>query len=51
MHARPSTHCQVLNVGIFQYVAKLLHASAPELRPLLLHVWAAILCLDRTAQA
>jgi regulator-associated protein of mTOR len=42
---------QALNVGIFQYVAKLLHSSAPELRPLLLHVWAAILSFDRSCQA
>ena len=41
---------QALNVGIFQYVAKLLHSSAAELRPLLLHVWAAVLAFDRSCQ-
>ena len=33
-----------------RYVAKLLHSSAAELRPLLIHIWASILRHDRSCQ-
>lgn len=35
-----------LSVGIFPYVLKLLQASAKELRPLLVFIWAKILAVD-----
>ena len=37
---------QALSVGIFPYVLKLLQASARELRPLLVIIWAKIMALD-----
>lgn len=39
-----------LGVGIFPYVLKLLQASAKELRPLLVFIWAKILAVDVTCQ-
>lgn len=39
-----------LSVGIFPYVLKLLQASAKELRPLLVFIWAKILAVDVTCQ-
>lgn len=39
-----------LSVGIFPYVLKLLQASARELRPLLVFIWAKILAVDQTCQ-
>lgn len=39
-----------LSVGIFPYVLKLLQASAKELRPLLVFIWAKILAVDITCQ-
>ncbi|XP_037045571.1 regulatory-associated protein of mTOR [Bradysia coprophila] len=39
-----------LSVGIFPYVLKLLQASAKELRPLLVFIWAKILAVDNTCQ-
>ena len=36
-----------LSVGIFPYVLKLLQASARELRPLLVFIWAKILAVDQ----
>lgn len=35
-----------LNVGIFPYVLKLLQATAKELRPHLVFIWAKILAVD-----
>lgn len=40
-----------LSVGIFPYVLKLLQASARELRPLLVSIWAKILSVDTSCQA
>lgn len=39
-----------LSVGIFPYVLKLLQATAKELRPLLVFIWAKILAVDVTCQ-
>ena len=39
-----------LSVGIFPYVLKLLQASARELRPLLVSIWAKILSVDTSCQ-
>lgn len=39
-----------LSVGIFPYVLKLLQASAKELRPILVFIWAKILAVDNTVQ-
>lgn len=39
-----------LSVGIFPYVLKLLQASAKELRPPLVFIWAKILAVDVTCQ-
>jgi len=41
---------QVLDVGIFQYLAKLLNSCVPELRSTLLHVWAILLSYDSSCQ-
>ncbi|XP_043200840.1 regulatory-associated protein of mTOR-like isoform X2 [Amphibalanus amphitrite] len=41
---------QALSVGIFPYVLKLLQASARELRPLLVIIWAKIMALDPACQ-
>lgn len=40
-----------LSVGIFPYVLRLLQASARELRPLLVSIWAKILSVDTSCQA
>ena len=42
---------QALSVGIFPYVLKLLQASARELRPLLVIIWAKIMALDPVSWA
>lgn len=39
-----------LSVGIFPYVLKLLQASARELKPLLVSIWAKILSVDTSCQ-
>ncbi|CAK1546886.1 unnamed protein product [Leptosia nina] len=41
----------VLGVGIFPYMLKLLQASAPDLRPAMLYIWAKIVAVDPTCQA
>lgn len=41
---------RVLDVGIFQYLAKLLNSSIPELRSTLLHIWALLLSHDSSCQ-
>jgi regulator-associated protein of mTOR len=38
---------QALSVGIFPYVLKLLSSPGPELRKVLVFIWAKILVLDR----
>lgn len=38
-----------LSVGIFPYVLKLLQATARELRPLLVFIWAKILAVDNVS--
>ena len=40
-----------LSVGIFPYVLKLLQSPAPDLRQVLVCIWAKILAFDRTCQA
>ena len=40
-----------LSVGIFPYVLKLLGSAAPELRHVLVFIWAKILVLDRSCQS
>ncbi|KAJ6220879.1 hypothetical protein RDWZM_006691 [Blomia tropicalis] len=40
-----------LSVGIFPYVLKLLQASARELRPFLVFIWAKILAIDESYQS
>jgi len=39
-----------LSVGIFPYVLKLLKSPAPELCPVLVAIWARILCFDKSCQ-
>jgi len=39
-----------LSVGIFPYVLKLLQSPAPNLRPILVFIWAKILALDKSCQ-
>ncbi|EIW73629.1 WD-repeat protein mip1 [Tremella mesenterica] len=39
-----------LSIGIFPYVSKLLQSPAPELKPVLIFIWARILAVDRTCQ-
>ncbi|KAJ3386492.1 hypothetical protein HDU84_001508 [Entophlyctis sp. JEL0112] len=39
-----------LSVGIFPYVLKLLQSPAPELKPVLVFIWAKILALDSSCQ-
>ncbi|KAJ3050506.1 hypothetical protein HK097_008544 [Rhizophlyctis rosea] len=39
-----------LSVGIFPYVLKLLQSPAPELKPVLVFIWAKILAVDRSCQ-
>jgi regulator-associated protein of mTOR len=46
----PKAVQRVLDVGVFQYLAKLLSSSIPELRSVLLHVWAVILSHDGSCQ-
>lgn len=41
---------QALSVGIFPYVLKLLSSPGPELRKVLVFIWAKILVLDRSCQ-
>lgn len=36
----------VLAVGIFPYMLKLLQASAPDLRPSMVYIWAKIIAVD-----
>lgn len=40
-----------LSVGLFPYILKLLQSPANELRKLLVHIWAKIICVDRSCQA
>ncbi|XP_050671124.1 regulatory-associated protein of mTOR isoform X2 [Leptidea sinapis] len=40
----------VLDVGIFPYMLKLLQASAPDLRPAMLYIWAHIIAEDPSCQ-
>lgn len=40
----------VLSIGIFPYVSKLLQAAGPDLRPVLIFIWARILAVDPTVQ-
>ncbi|CCK70021.1 ubiquitin-binding TORC1 subunit KOG1 KNAG_0D02720 [Huiozyma naganishii CBS 8797] len=35
-----------LSIGIFPYVLKLLQSPAPELKPILVFIWARIMCID-----
>ena len=39
-----------LNMGFFIYVLKLLQSPAPELRPVLVFIWARIMAVDRSVQ-
>eukprot|EP00741_Cyanophora_paradoxa_P021268 tig00021348_g20528.t1 len=39
-----------LSVGIFPYVLKLLQSPAPELRQILVFIWAKVMALDRSCQ-
>ena len=39
-----------LGVGIFPYVLKLLQSPAPELKPVLVFIWAKILAIDKSCQ-
>jgi len=36
-----------LSVGLFPYILKLLQSPATELRKLLVHIWAKIICVDK----
>ncbi|KAJ3813805.1 hypothetical protein F5876DRAFT_34250 [Lentinula aff. lateritia] len=40
----------VLTVGIFPYISKLLQAPGPDLRPVLIFIWARILAVDPSIQ-
>ncbi|KAF5312958.1 hypothetical protein D9619_002557 [Psilocybe cf. subviscida] len=40
----------VLTIGIFPYISKLLQAAGPDLRPVLIFIWARILAVDPTVQ-
>ncbi|KAF5376558.1 hypothetical protein D9757_008290 [Collybiopsis confluens] len=40
----------VLTIGIFPYISKLLQAPGPDLRPVLIFIWARILAVDPTVQ-
>ncbi|KAH8822774.1 hypothetical protein DL96DRAFT_1619182 [Flagelloscypha sp. PMI_526] len=40
----------VLDIGIFPYISKLLQAPGPDLRPVLIFIWARILAVDPTVQ-
>ncbi|TDL29563.1 hypothetical protein BD410DRAFT_780006 [Rickenella mellea] len=39
-----------LTIGIFPFISKLLQAPAPELRPVLIFIWARILAVDPSCQ-
>ncbi|EIN14287.1 hypothetical protein PUNSTDRAFT_140611 [Punctularia strigosozonata HHB-11173 SS5] len=39
-----------LTIGIFPYISKLLQAAGPELRPVLIFIWARILAVDPMSQ-
>lgn len=39
-----------LSIGIFPYVLKLLSSPAPELKPVLIFIWARILAVDQSCQ-
>ncbi|KAL0567020.1 Target of rapamycin complex 1 subunit kog1 [Marasmius crinis-equi] len=41
----------VLTIGIFPYISKLLQAPGPDLRPVLIFIWARILAVDPSVQA
>ncbi|KAJ7762335.1 hypothetical protein DFH07DRAFT_407956 [Mycena maculata] len=40
----------VLTIGIFPYISKLLQAAGPDLRPVLIFIWARIMAVDPTVQ-
>ncbi|KAF7307461.1 Mip1 [Mycena indigotica] len=40
----------VLSIGIFPYISKLLQAAGPDLRPVLIFIWARILAVDPSVQ-
>ncbi|KAF5351586.1 hypothetical protein D9758_007263 [Tetrapyrgos nigripes] len=40
----------VLTIGIFPYISKLLQAPGPDLRPVLIFIWARILAVDPSVQ-
>lgn len=40
----------VLTIGIFPYISKLLQAAGPDLRPVLIFIWARILAVDASVQ-
>ncbi|KAJ7292684.1 hypothetical protein C8J57DRAFT_1160952 [Mycena rebaudengoi] len=40
----------VLLIGIFPYISKLLQAAGPDLRPVLIFIWARILAVDPSVQ-
>ncbi|KAG6812628.1 hypothetical protein H0H92_001711 [Tricholoma furcatifolium] len=40
----------VLTIGIFPYISKLLQAPGPDLRPVLIFIWARILAVDSSVQ-
>ncbi|KAJ3739761.1 hypothetical protein DFH05DRAFT_1512697 [Lentinula detonsa] len=40
----------VLTIGIFPYISKLLQAPGPDLRPVLIFIWARILAVDSSIQ-
>ncbi|CAK5280818.1 unnamed protein product [Mycena citricolor] len=40
----------VLTIGIFPYISKLLQAAGPDLRPVLIFIWARILAVDPSVQ-
>lgn len=39
-----------LSIGIFPYVVKLLQSAAPELKPVMVFIWARIMAVDNTVQ-
>uniref|UniRef100_A0A0W0FX59 C2H2-type domain-containing protein n=1 Tax=Moniliophthora roreri TaxID=221103 RepID=A0A0W0FX59_MONRR len=41
----------VLTIGIFPYISKLLQAPGPDLRPVLIFIWARILAVDPSVQS
>ncbi|KAK7063677.1 target of rapamycin complex 1 subunit mip1 [Favolaschia claudopus] len=40
----------VLTIGIFPYISKLLQAAGPDLRPVLIFIWARIMAVDPSVQ-